>query len=121
MAAAPADLTGNVTVDAKSSLIVTTRDGLARELLGREGSSVMEIIRDAGINEVPAFCGGACSCASCHVHVAPEWMDKLPSISDDEAALLEEANNHSAHSRLSCQIPFSPAIAGLRVTVAYAE
>lgn len=81
----------------------------------------MEIIRDAGIDEIPAYCGGACSCASCHVHVAPEWTDKLPAISDDEAALLEAANNRSPYSRLSCQIPFSPAIAGLQVTVAYAK
>lgn len=22
-------------------------------------------------------CGGACSCATCHVYVAPEWVDRV--------------------------------------------
>ncbi|HWI87577.1 MAG TPA: 2Fe-2S iron-sulfur cluster-binding protein, partial [Sphingomonas sp.] len=52
-------------------LIVVTREGEQREIEGEAGLSVMEVIRDAGIDELLALCGGCCSCATCHVHVDP--------------------------------------------------
>lgn len=102
-------------------VLVTTNGGETRRIPGRAGASVMEIIREAGIDDIPAYCGGACSCASCHVHVAQEWTDKLPPIGEDEAVLLESAENHAPTSRLSCQIQFSAALDGLQVTVAWTE
>lgn len=99
-------------------LIVETRDGEAREIDGEVGLSVMEVIRDAGIDEVLALCGGCCSCATCHVHVDPAFVDALPPISPDEDDLLDSASDRDATSRLSCQLPFTAALDGLRVRVA---
>lgn len=99
-------------------LIVVTRDGEEREVMGEAGLSVMEVIRENGFDELLALCGGCCSCATCHVHVDPEFAAKLPKMSMDEDDLLDSAGDRDATSRLSCQIPFSDELDGLRVRIA---
>jgi 2Fe-2S ferredoxin len=99
-------------------LIVVTREGEEREIMGDAGLSVMEVIRDAGIDEVLALCGGCCSCATCHVHVDPEFASRLKPMSPDEDDLLDSSADRDDRSRLSCQIEFGEALDGLKVTVA---
>jgi 2Fe-2S ferredoxin len=99
-------------------LIVVTREGEEREIDAEAGLSVMEVIRDAGIDEILALCGGCCSCATCHVHVDPEFAAKLPKMSDDENDLLDSSSERDATSRLSCQVEMTEALDGLRVTIA---
>ena len=100
------------------TLIVTKRNGETVELEGKAGLSVMEVIRDNGIDELLALCGGCCSCATCHVHVDPEFVDVVAKMDEDENDLLDSSDHRNAQSRLSCQIPFGPALDGLRVTIA---
>ena len=99
-------------------LIVVTREGEEREIVGDAGLSVMEVIRDAGIDELLALCGGCCSCATCHVHVDPDYANRLPAMSDDENELLAISDDRDETSRLSCQIEFSAALDGMTVTIA---
>jgi 2Fe-2S ferredoxin len=99
-------------------LTVVTRDGTERTVTGEAGLSVMEVIRDNGFDELLALCGGCCSCATCHVHVDPEFADKLPKMSMDEDDLLDSTSDRDATSRLSCQLPFTDALDGLRVRIA---
>jgi 2Fe-2S ferredoxin len=99
-------------------LIVTTRTGEERTLEGETGLSVMEVIRDGGIDELLALCGGCCSCATCHVHVDPAFVDKLPPMGPDEDDLLDSTADRDATSRLSCQVPFGPALDGMRIRIA---
>lgn len=99
-------------------LIVVTRDGEEQEITGETGLSVMEVIRDAGIDEILALCGGCCSCATCHVHVAPEFAAKLKPMSEDENDLLDSSSDRDDTSRLSCQIEFTQALDGLKVRIA---
>ena len=99
-------------------LIVVTRAGDEREVEGEAGLSVMEVIRDNGFDELLALCGGCCSCATCHVHVDPAFLGRLPAMSDDENDLLDSSDHRDATSRLSCQIPFGPALDGLKVRIA---
>ena len=99
-------------------LIVVTRDGTEHEAEIAGGQSVMEAIRHAGFDELQAVCGGGLSCATCHVHVDPAFVDRLPPLSEDETDLLESSEHRNACSRLSCQIPFSEAVDGLRVVIA---
>lgn len=101
-----------------AKLIVVTRDGTEHTVEGKAGLSVMEIIRDAGFDELLALCGGCCSCATCHVHVDPAFADKIPPIGTDENDLLDSSDQRDATSRLSCQLPFTDALDGLKVKIA---
>jgi ferredoxin, 2Fe-2S len=99
-------------------LIVVNRDGGERVLEAGEGNSVMEVIRNAGIEELLALCGGCLSCATCHVYVDPAFKDKLPPMSTDENALLDSTDKRRENSRLSCQLPFGSKLDGLKVEIA---
>lgn len=99
-------------------LIVVNRSGEETSVDADEGLTVMEAIRDNGFDELLALCGGCCSCATCHVHVDPSFKDKLPAMSEDEDDLLDSSDHRSETSRLSCQIPFSADLDGLKVTIA---
>ncbi|HEX3753507.1 MAG TPA: 2Fe-2S iron-sulfur cluster-binding protein [Rhizomicrobium sp.] len=99
-------------------IVGTDRQGNTREVEGREGWSVMEILRDAGF-DIAAECGGACACATCHVYVQDGWYEKLSPPSDAEIDMLDMALAVEPNSsRLSCQIVCSDAIDGIKVTVA---
>ena len=101
-----------------SHIIVTTREGNEIVLDAKPGLSVMEILRDGGVDEVLALCGGCCSCATCHVYVDAADSERTGVASPDEADLLDSSEHRNAQSRLSCQIAFTDALDGLRVTVA---
>ena len=99
-------------------LLVTTREGVEHRIEAQPSQSVMNNIRDAGIDELVALCGGCLSCATCHVYVDSTQGNLLPAMSQDEDDLLESSNARTATSRLSCQLPFTAALDGLRVTIA---
>jgi 2Fe-2S ferredoxin len=99
-------------------VLVVNRAGEESEVNGPEGLSLMEVIRDNGFDELLALCGGCCSCATCHVYVDPAFADALPPISEDENDLLDSSDHRNEQSRLSCQIPISAGLDGLRVTIA---
>jgi ferredoxin, 2Fe-2S len=98
-------------------LRVVDRDGVEHEVDAQTGLKVMETLRELDYG-VAAICGGMCSCATCHVYVDRDWTAKLPAPMSDERELLTELAHHEDNSRLSCQIEFTPALAGLRVTIA---
>ncbi|HWJ87570.1 MAG TPA: 2Fe-2S iron-sulfur cluster-binding protein [Pelagibacterium sp.] len=98
-------------------IFVTDQTGTEHELEALEGWRVMEVIRDWGLN-IKAECGGSCSCATCHVFVAPEWVDRLKAATDEEEDMLDSVPDYEANSRLSCQILMSEELDGLRVTLA---
>ncbi|PZQ22653.1 MAG: ferredoxin [Sphingopyxis macrogoltabida] len=99
-------------------LYVTDRSGVEHEVVAENDLSVMEAIRDAGIDELLALCGGCCSCATCHVHVDPGFAGLLEPIGADEDDLLDSSDYRTETSRLSCQLKLSEALDGLRVTIA---
>lgn len=98
-------------------IFVTDQSGVEHELEGIEGWRVMEIIRDYGL-PIKAECGGACSCATCHVYVDEAWQDKLYPMRDDERDMLDVAPNVTDRSRLSCQILMEEKFDGLKLTLA---
>lgn len=101
-----------------SKITIVTREGDSRELDGELGYSIMEIIRDNGVDELAAICGGSCSCASCHIIVDDIWSDKLSPMSGAENELLDTSEHRTQASRLSCQIMFNDALDGFRATIA---
>ena len=98
-------------------IFVTDRNGQEHTLDALEGWRVMEIIKDHGL-DLKAECGGACCCATCHVYVHEDWIDKLYDMRDDEEDMLDEAMEVEDNSRLSCQILMSEELDGLKVTIA---
>ncbi len=99
------------------NIVVTDQDGAVHTLDALEGWRVMEIIRDHGL-PIKAECGGACSCATCHVYVDEEWRDKLYPPREEETEMLDGAFDVEDSSRLSCQLIFQPDLNGLSVTLA---
>lgn len=97
---------------------IKTREGEELELTGDMGRSLMETIRDNGISELQAMCGGCCSCATCHVYIDPAFADRVPAMSEDEDDLLSSSEYRNEYSRLSCQIALNDALDGLRAEIA---
>lgn len=100
---------------------VTTRDGFSRIVDGETGKSLMQNLRDGGIDEILALCGGCASCATCHVYVEHSWLELLPAMGPDEDDLLDCSDARQDNSRLSCQVPLTPALDGISVIVAPEE
>ena len=99
-------------------IIALDRNGKEHTVEGRDGWSVMEILRDAGL-PIAAECGGACACATCHVYVTEGWYEKLTPPSDAEIDMLDMALAvEPGRSRLSCQLVCTDEIDGIKVTVA---
>lgn len=96
---------------------VTDQDGETHTLEGLEGWRVMEVIRDWGLN-IKAECGGALSCATCHVYVDADWLEIVGPPSDEEEDMLDSVGDVRPNSRLSCQILMDEGLDGLKVTLA---
>lgn len=99
-------------------VIVTTRENEVLHLDFEPGLTLMETIRDAGVDELLALCGGCCSCATCHVHVDQGFLGMLPSMSEDENDLLDSADCRDSNSRLACQIVLNDELDGMAVRIA---
>jgi 2Fe-2S ferredoxin len=96
---------------------VTDQAGQSHELEGLEGWRVMEVIRDWGL-DIKAECGGALSCATCHVYVDADWFGIVGAPGNEEEDMLDSVGDVRSTSRLSCQILLSDALDGLKVTLA---
>ena len=44
------------------------------------------------------------ACATCHVYVSEEWLDKLSEQGESEKDMLDFALRQKGNSRLSCQL-----------------
>ena len=92
-------------------------DSTEQTVDGLPGMSVMETAVKNLVPGIDADCGGACACATCHVYVEPDWVEKTGMRSAMEEDMLDFAFDVRENSRLSCQIKISDALDGLRVTV----
>jgi len=97
-------------------ILVVDHDGKEHKIEATDGWQVMEIIREADL-PIKADCGGCCSCATCHVYVDEAWLPKLKDQEEEEIDMLDASMIVQDNSRLSCQIEFSPALDGLKVTL----
>jgi 2Fe-2S ferredoxin len=97
-------------------LLVTDLEGVEHSIDAMLNWTVMEIIRDGDL-PMRAECGGSCACATCHVYVAKEWVNKLPSMDEEERGTLDGGFEVEPNSRLSCQLIMTPDMDGLKVTL----
>ncbi|SAL64095.1 Terpredoxin [Caballeronia choica] len=92
-------------------------DGRAFEVDVPLGSSVMQGAVDNLIDGIAAECGGACSCATCEVHVDEAWMKIVGEACDIESDMLSASSGLRSNRRLSCQIEITPELDGLVVAI----
>ena len=92
-------------------------DGTSRTVDAEVGATVMETAIRNKVPGIVAECGGACSCATCHVHVDEAWKERVGPPSPMEEDMLDFAFDVRPTSRLSCQIKVVAELDGLKVTV----
>jgi len=86
-----------------------------RTVDAKPGATVMQTAIRHGVPGIEAECGGACSCATCHVYVEEGWMEKVGKPGPMEEDMLDFAFEAKPNSRLSCQIKMTEALDGLVV------
>jgi ferredoxin, 2Fe-2S len=89
--------------------------GKTHEVDVAPGLSVMQGAVANNVRGVIAECGGACSCATCHIYVDESWVDKLENKTEEEEAMLDAVMDLQPNSRLSCQVKVTEEIEGLIV------
>jgi ferredoxin len=99
-------------------VLVRDRHGNDHTVEAEPGLSLMEAMRENGLDELIALCGGCCSCATCHVYVRSPAPGVLPPLSGDERDLLDGSDHRQSGSRLSCQLTLSVELDGLAVEIA---
>jgi ferredoxin, 2Fe-2S len=77
----------------------------------------MEAIRDAGIDDIEAICGGTCTCSTCHVYIADGDLPKLDPMLEEEQQMLS-ASAPRRGSRLACQVQVTESLGDLHLTIA---
>ncbi|CAM3335236.1 2Fe-2S ferredoxin-type domain-containing protein [Flavobacterium longum] len=99
---------------------ITDREGQTHEVEAPTdmNMNIMELVRayELAPEGTIGICGGMAMCASCQCYVLNDVA--LPPKNDDEEAMLSEAFNVKANSRLGCQIHISPELDGLEVELA---
>ena len=97
-----------------NKIIVKDTSGNIHKLEAENGFTLMEIIRDAGL-EIEAACGGCCACATCHIYIHKDWLVQMPRKEMEEESMLDLAFNLKPESRLGCQITFKDEFNGLKI------
>jgi len=100
-----------------TKLTIVAFDGTRFDLDADEGSTVMENAVRNSVPGIDAECGGACACATCHVYVDEDWVEKVGGPQPMEEDMLDFAFDVRPSSRLSCQIKLIQALDGLVVHV----
>ncbi len=87
-------------------------------VLEASSGSLMELAVDNGVPGIDGDCGGVCSCATCHVHVAPGYMAIVGQPEEIEMDMLELNDDVDEFSRLGCQIQITEKLDGIILRVA---
>ena len=98
-------------------VVFKTPTGATQEVDARAGLTVMEVAVNAGVPGIDGECGGGCSCATCHIYVEGDWVDRLDPAEDYERDLLDCLEDVRPNSRLSCQLRLNQQMDGLKVVV----
>jgi len=99
-------------------VIVVDTQGIERVLQGPAEHTLMRVLRDNSVDDLQAVCGGCCSCATCHVWIDPQFLERMPEMTEPENDMLDGADQRKPNSRLSCQLVLDEAMDGIRLTVA---
>ena len=93
-----------------------TREGERMIAQADEGCVLLDVAQAAGM-PLEGTCEGQMACSTCHVVVAREWFDRLPTASDEEEDMLDLAAGVTRCSRLSCQIVLTADLDGIAIHI----
>lgn len=101
---------------------VTNREGTDSAIENQPGQdNLMQLLYDAD-QDIEAVCGGCASCATCHVLISDDWVERLPERDDIESMLLQyQEHFDQKRSRLSCQLKLTQEMDGLSLQIAPEE
>jgi 2Fe-2S ferredoxin len=100
-----------------TKVVFIESSGAERDVEAIDGASLTSAAVANRVEGILADCGGACSCATCHVHVDPTWFARVGPASTLEGSMLEYAAELQETSRLSCQLTVTPDLDGLVVRI----
>ncbi|MBD1552556.1 2Fe-2S iron-sulfur cluster-binding protein [Pseudomonas typographi] len=95
------------------TLTFIEHNGTEHHVHGDIGQSVMQAATFASVPGIPADCGGACACATCHCYVDEAWVGRLPEAEGSESDMLDYAFERRDTSRLTCQLWITAEMDGL--------
>ncbi|HEX7852532.1 MAG TPA: 2Fe-2S iron-sulfur cluster-binding protein [Sphingobium sp.] len=104
---------------AEVTLTIVDRDGVSKQVATQTGAVLMEVLRES-VDVTLGTCGGAISCGTCLVQLAPDWYARLEAPGEDEAEMLE-ALDAQGQARLSCQLVLDETADGMQATISPAE
>lgn len=78
--------------------------------------SLMEVLKGEGY-PVEAICGGMAICGTCRIEVLNKDEIIIEGANDDELCMLETLPCYTGNCRLSCQIPISERIDGIKIKI----
>ena len=107
----------NYIITSMAKITYVTHDNQIHTVEVQNGLTVMEGAVQNDIPGIDADCGGGMACATCHVYVKEDWLDKLPTKEDGEEDMLDMAFEPKKNSRLSCQLTISDELDGLTVNI----
>jgi 2Fe-2S ferredoxin len=102
-------------------IVIIDPSGKEHRIEAEQGQSLMQAATAALVPGIEASCGGNCICATCHCHVDARWFAQLPLPEAIERDMLDATTEVQPNSRLSCQVPLTPALDGMIVHVAASQ
>ncbi len=97
------------------------KDGSQQDIDAPENWSVMQVAVENKVTGIEGACGGSMACATCHVYIDPEWVERVEAEdneqSEEEEDMLDVAFDVRDTSRLGCQVKLTEALDGLVVAL----
>ena len=96
-------------------------DGAQQNIDAPENHSLLQIAIENNIAGIIGVCGGVMACATCHVLIHPDWVERVTAAdnekTEEEEDTLDTAFHTGPTSRLGCQILVTNALDGLIVAL----
>jgi ferredoxin, 2Fe-2S len=90
--------------------------GVSRKIEVPAGMSLLHAALNNRVEGILGECGGNCMCATCHVYVDSNFLDRIPAPKENEKFMLSIAvEGPQPNSRLGCQVKMTESLDGLTI------
>ena len=92
-------------------------DDTPHELTVPAGTTLMHAATDHRVPGIDGYCGGMCTCGTCHIYIEAPWAERTGARTAVEEEMLNVAAELRDGSRLARQITLTDALDGLVVSM----